>query len=246
MNGVAAAAQVLNIASGSIITGDQTVNILNGATPGASTTLSIMNGAASAGTQTINMLASGATRAGVVNIGTGAAAHAVTIGSTNTTAATTIQAGSAGITLTGAVTSSANITSGTTLVSTTSITATLGDITATNGNFVASAAGKGIVVPAAIISAGATPQTSNARCGQVVFSGVSIAAAADQTLVISNSTITGATTVVMVTMSGGQTGSALSIKSITNSAGSCSIVVTNGTGATTNTANLTFSYMVLN
>jgi hypothetical protein len=99
MNGVAGTAQTLNIASGSTITGAQTVNLLNGATPAASTTLSIMNGAASAGTQTVNILASGATRAGVVNIGTGAAAHAVTLGTTNTTAATVIAAGSGSVKL---------------------------------------------------------------------------------------------------------------------------------------------------
>lgn len=127
-----------------------------------------------------------------------------------------------------------------------SITAAVGNITATNGNFVASTAGSGISVPAAIIAAGASPRTSNARAGSVIFNSVSIAAAADQTLVISNSTITGASTVVLLGMSGATTGSALSIKSVVNSASTCTIVVTNGTGATTSTADIQFDYLVLN
>ena len=75
------------------------VNILNGATPGADTTLNVMCGAGTAGTQTLNVLATGATRAGAINLGTGAAAHLVTIGSTNGAAATTIQGGTGGIVL---------------------------------------------------------------------------------------------------------------------------------------------------
>jgi hypothetical protein len=99
MNGVAGTAQTLNIASGTSSTAAQTVNILNGTTPGANTTLSIMNGAASAGTQTVNILASGATRAGVVNIATGAAAHTLTLGTTNSAAITVIAAGTGSIKL---------------------------------------------------------------------------------------------------------------------------------------------------
>ncbi len=132
------------------------------------------------------------------------------------------------------------------ITATTTLTATLGNVTATNGNFVASTAGSGIVVPAAIIAAGASPRTSNARAGSVIFNTVSIAAAADQTLVISNNTITGATTVVLLNMSGATTGSALSIKSVVNSASTCTIVVTNGTGATTSIADIQFDYLVLN
>jgi hypothetical protein len=95
MNGVAASTQTLNVASGTSATGAQVVNILNGTTPGANTTLNVMCGAASAGTQTVNILATGATRAGAVNIGTGNAGHTVVIGSSNAAGSTTIQAGSA-------------------------------------------------------------------------------------------------------------------------------------------------------
>jgi hypothetical protein len=80
-----ATGQTISIASGTSNTGANLVNILNGTTPGADTTLNIMNGAASAGTQTVNILATGATRAGAVNIATGAAAHAVKLGSTTGT-----------------------------------------------------------------------------------------------------------------------------------------------------------------
>jgi len=75
---------------------------------------------------------------------------------------------------------------------------------------------------------------------------VSIAAAADLTLTITNSAITGSTTQVIYSMSGATTGSALSIKSVTNSAGSSAIVVTNGTGATTTTANIVMNFIVIN
>ncbi len=94
MNGVAAGAQVLNIASGTSSSAAQTVNLLNGTTPGASTTLAIMNGAASAGTQALTILSSGATRAGTYNIGDGGAAHVGVIGSTTASASLTLQAGS--------------------------------------------------------------------------------------------------------------------------------------------------------
>jgi len=98
-------AQVIDIASGSTATAASTVNILNGATPAASTSLNIMNGAASAGTQAFKLLSTGATRAGTVNIADGAAAHTVVIGSLNTTAKTTLQSGTGGISLaTGATT----------------------------------------------------------------------------------------------------------------------------------------------
>ena len=126
-----------------------------------------------------------------------------------------------------------------------SITSTTGNITATAGNLVAVVAGSGLVLPVGTAS-GATPQVVDARVGSVTFTGISIAAAADSTLVLTNSTITGASTRVLLSMIGATTGSATSIKSVTPSAGSLSIVVTNGTGATTTTADITFDFVVLN
>lgn len=65
-----------------------------------------------------------------------------TFGNTTGTTSVTIRAGSGGITLTGAVGSSAAITAGT------SLTATLGAITATNGNLVLGTAGNKLLITA--------------------------------------------------------------------------------------------------
>lgn len=102
-----------------------------------------------------------------------------------------------------------------------------------------------IQVTPTTVAAGASPLVSNNRFGQVTFSGVSIAAAAVQSFVITNSTVTGSGTNIMMTMSGATTGSALTIQSVTPSASSISIVVTNGTGASTTTANIQFTYWVM-
>lgn len=147
-----------------------------------------------------------------------------------------------GGTLTAGVVSSAGaVTAGTTM------TATLGNITATNGNFVSSTAGNGLQFNAnTATGAAASPVVLNSRAGQVIFTSVSIAAAADLTLTITNSAVTASTTQIIYSMSGATTGSALSIKSVTNSSGSSAIVVTNGTGATTTTANITLNFIVVN
>jgi hypothetical protein len=135
----------------------------------------------------------------------------------------------------------------TTITAGTTLTATLGDITATNGNFVGSTAGKGLMFNAnTATGAAASPIVINSRAGQAIFTSVSIAAAADLTLTITNSAITASTTQVIYSMSGATTGSALSIKSVTNSSGSSAIVVTNGTGATTTTTNITLNFIVVN
>jgi len=129
----------------------------------------------------------------------------------------------------------------------TTITATSGAITATNGNFVATAAGTGILLNSSQASGAASgPVVVNGRSGRATFTSVSIAAAADLTLTITNSSITASTTEVMLSMSGATTGSALSIKSKTASSGSLAIVVTNGTGATTTTADIQIDFLVLN
>lgn len=95
-------------------------------------------------------------------------------------------------------------------------------------------------------TAGASPRVVNGRVGVAIFSGVSIAAAATQTLVITNSAITGSSTQLLLSLVGATTGAALNIQSYTCSAGSVSIVVENGTGATTSVANITISFIVLN
>jgi hypothetical protein len=106
--------------------------------------------------------------------------------------------------------------------------------------------GGGIKTAPTVVGAGASPQTANNRFGQVVFSGVSIAAGATQTLTITNSTVTGSSTVVLVTMYGATTGSAPVIQSVTPSAGSIAIIVMNGAAVTTDVANKTFTFWVMN
>lgn len=159
-------------------------------------------------------------------------------------AATTIAGGTGTLALgnaTGNTAVTGSLTASTTLV------ATVGNITATNGNFVSSTAGKGLQFAAnTATGVAASPVVLNSRAGQVIFTTVSIAAAADLTLTITNSAVTASTTQVIYSMSGATTGSALSIKSVTNSAGSSAIVVTNGTGATTTTADITLNFIVVN
>jgi hypothetical protein len=104
----------------------------------------------------------------------------------------------------------------------------------------------GINTNPTVVTAGASPQVANGRSGQVTFSGVSIAAGATQTFVITNSAVSGASQVILYSLVGATTGAALTIQSVTNSAGSSSIVVQNGTGASTTTANVTFTYILLN
>ena len=133
------------------------------------------------------------------------------------------------------------------LTAETTVTATSGAITATNGNFVGTAVGTGILLNSSQNSGAASgPVVVNGRSGRATFTSVSIAAAADLTLTITNSAITGSTTEVMISMSGATTGSALSIKSKTASATSLAIVVTNGTGATTTTADIQIDFLILN
>lgn len=103
----------------------------------------------------------------------------------------------------------------------------------------------GISTSPTITAAGASPRTANNRTGQVTFSGVSIAAGATQTFVINNTAVGGATTVILYGMVGATSGSALNIQSVTNAAGTSTIVVENGTGATTSTANITFTFILL-
>ena len=153
----------------------------------------------------------------------------------------TVANGVATLSLPSAITTPGSLTTTSTLTGGTGVTATTGNLTA-------SAVGSGLLLTPTVVTAGASPQTANGRVGQVTFSGVSIASGASQTFVITNSSITGAGTVILYSWYGATAGSALSISNVTNSAGSSSIVMTNGTSATmvTSTANITFVYEVLN
>ncbi len=213
------------------------VAILNGATPGANNTLNIMNGAGTAGTQTVNILASGATRAGAINLGTGVAAHVITIG--QVTSALTVNCPQT-ITLAsgGAIGLVIDTSAGTGIAATfKSTNVATPDVSLLKG---------GLLVTPTDVAAGASPQTANNRHFKIVFNTVSIAASADQALVVTNAEITGVNTDIMYTWFGTTTGSAISLKSVVNAAGQSTLTFTNGAGATTSTSNITVIGWVMN
>jgi fibronectin-binding autotransporter adhesin len=140
-----------------------------------------------------------------------------------------------------------SIASTTTITAGTGLTVTSGGETITAGNLTLSGTGSGFVLTPTVVAAGASPQTANGRVVQVTFSGVSIAAGSTQSFVINNTSVSAIGTVVDVSWFGATNGSALSIASIVNVAGtSTTITMTNGTGATTSVANITFVVEVLN
>lgn len=235
--GLSTAGQTVDINNAASNTVANVVDILNGATPGANNTLNIMNGAGTAGTQTVNILATGATRAGAVNIGTGSAVHVITLGQVtslihvNGPQTNTLASGAAtGLTVTTAAGTG-------TAISATSSAVTVPDFLSNVG---------GIKVTPTDVAAGASPQVADNRHFKVVFNTVSIAANADQALVVTNSTITGVNTDIMITWSGTTTGSAVSLKSVVPAAGQVTLTFTNGVGATTTTSNITVLGWVLN
>ena len=115
------------------------------------------------------------------------------------------------------------------------------------GNFVSSTTGGGVVLSPIVLSGtAASPIIANGRSGALTFTSVSLAANADLTLTITNSSIISSSTQVLYSFYGATTGSALQIKSVTNSAGTSVIVITNGVGATTSTSNITLTFLVLN
>lgn len=86
-----------------------------------------------------------------------------------------------------------------------------------------------------------SPEISNGRLGQVIFSGVSIAAGATQSFSVANSYIKSGM-VIACNIYGCTAGAALTISSVTAANGSFAIVVANGTGATTSIANITVTF----
>lgn len=187
------------------------------------------------------------TAAGVATVSLPAAI--TTPGSLTTTTSlssgTTVTAGTGITATTGNIVASAGaVSASTTVTGGTGVVATTGNVTASAGNLVAAGAGNGIIVPPVVVGPGATPQTANGRAFSATFSSVSIAAGATQSFVIANTAVN---TLVLLSMVGATTGAALNIQSITNSAGvSTTIVVENGTGATTSIANITFTGLCLN
>jgi hypothetical protein len=144
-----------------------------------------------------------------------------------------------------AVTTIGNTTGGTAIVGPMSVSgpSTLSSTLAVTG---LSTLTGGINTAPVVVPAGASPQTANARSGQVTFSGVSIAGGATQSFVINNSSISAIGTVILYSMVGATTGSALNIQSVTNVAGVSSTIVVENGSATTSSANITFTFIVLN
>ncbi len=153
----------------------------------------------------------------------------------------------------------------TTITAGTGITATTGDIVTSAGNINSSAlihsatgviittngltlsqTGAGItVVPLAASGASPGPVTCNAKTGAVTFTSPSIAAGASLTLTMSNSNVKSGSKLIY-SMVGATAGAALSMESLTSSSSSVAFVVTNGTGATTQTDDITITFFVLN
>lgn len=244
-----------SIASTTTLTGGTGITATTGnivATAGAVNAGTTMTAGTGITATTGNIVATaGAVNAGTtMTAGTGITATTgnivATAGAVN--AGTTMTAGTGITATTGNIAATAGaVSAGTTVTAGTGVTATTGNVTASAGNLVAAGAGNGITVPVTTASGAASGTVNcNGRVGSVTFTGVSIAAAADLTLTMGNTSIAGASTRVLFTMSGSTTGSAPSVKSVTPSANQLVWVVTNGTGATTTTSNITFDFMVLN
>lgn len=232
----------------------------------------LVNFSSAGGSVTANWVALGGATTAIATINnTAPIAGNFTLAGTANQITVTTTAGTAtfslpvAITAPGSLTTTTSLSATTTVTGGTGVTATTGNVTATagavsagttvtggtgviatTGNLTASAVASGLLLTPTIVS-GASAQTANGRVGQVTFTGVSIAAGATQSFVINNTSIAAIATVISYSMVGATAGAALSIVSVTNvAATSSTIVVTNGTGATTSTADITFTFLVLN
>lgn len=177
-------------------------------------------------------------------IGTSAGDIVAVAGTVNQISSSTT-AGTATLSIPTTFVAPGSIASTTTLTAGTGFTSTSGNIVATNGNFVASTAGTGIVLNSQVAS-GTTTATLNGRSGQVTITTPSIAAGAAFTFTLTNSSVTASTTQVLYGLTGGATGAAITIQSVTNSASTSTIVLMNGSGVTASTLSLVLTFLVLN
>jgi hypothetical protein len=179
-----------------------------------------------------------------VELGGGSGSITSVLGTTAQITATTV-GNVVTLSLPSLITAPGSLATTTTLTAGTSITATLGNITATNGSFVASTAGTGIVFNPGTVT-GTSTGTLNARVGQIQITSPSIPAGSSFVFTLVNSSITSSSTQVLYSLTGGTTGAALSLQGYANTAGDSVITIQNGTGATTNTATLKLNFIVLN
>ncbi len=119
-----------------------------------------------------------------------------------------------------------------------------GNMTAATG-FVATTAGAGITLNSAATS-GTTTATLNGRSGQVTITTPTINAGETFTMTIANTSITGSSTQVLYGLTGGTTGSAITIQSVTNSSNQSAVVVQNASAVTNSTGSLVLTFLVLN
>lgn len=119
-----------------------------------------------------------------------------------------------------------------------------GNMTAATG-FVATTAGAGITLNSAATS-GTTTSTLNGRSGQITITTPTINAGATFTMTITNSSVTGSGTQILYGLTGGTTGSAITIQSVTNSASQSVVVVQNASAVTNSTGSLVLTFLVLN
>jgi hypothetical protein len=117
-------------------------------------------------------------------------------------------------------------------------------VTTTNG-FTATVAGAGITLNSAATS-GTTTATLNGRSGQITITTPTINAGSTFTMTIANTSITGSSTQVLYGLTGGTTGSAITIQSVTNSANQSAVVVQNASAVTNSTGSLVLTFLVLN
>ena len=168
----------------------------------------------------------------------GLTAHGVLIGEGNSAIAATA-VGATGTLLAGATGADPAFTASPSVT---------GSLTAVTG-LASSGVGSGLTLNPTVASGAASGTvTANGRVVSVTFTGVSIASGATQAFTTANSSITGSGTVLDLSWVGATAGSALSVVSVANTAGQSVITMTNGTSATmvTSTANITFTYFVLN
>ena len=200
-NGVCAANSTVNVLGGASSAGVFQFNVLNGVLGAGvtSATVNILNGNAAAGaTLTFNVLGSvAATQLGTINLGTGAVAHVVNIGSssagavgilsgstitvTGTTninatgaAVTTVGTGGTGATHIGNATGNTAVTGS--LTASTTLTATLGAITATNGNLNLAHTGNKLLMHASTAASDAIGVTSRMTAGSITVSTTAVTA----------------------------------------------------------------------
>lgn len=119
-----------------------------------------------------------------------------------------------------------------------------GNITAATG-FVSTTAGSGITLNSQV-TAGTTTATLNGRSGQITITTPTINAGSTFTMTITNSSILASSTQVLYGLTGGTTGAAITIQSVTNSASQSIVVVQNASAVTNSTDSLVLTFLVIN